>query len=49
MIPLSQVVSGFEMAWEDPLIIRRDRMPTITVLADAQSTEERRAEENRRH
>ena len=37
MIPLSQVVSGFEMAWEDPLIIRRDRMPTITVLADARS------------
>ena len=37
MIPLSQVVSGVEMAWEDPLIIRRDRMPTITVLADARS------------
>jgi multidrug efflux pump subunit AcrB len=37
MIPLSQVASGVEMAWEDPLIIRRDRMPTITVLADARS------------
>jgi multidrug efflux pump subunit AcrB len=37
MIPLSQVVSGVEIAWEDPLIIRRDRMPTITVLADARS------------
>ena len=37
MIPLSQVVSGVEMAWENSLIIRRDRMPTITVLADARS------------
>jgi multidrug efflux pump subunit AcrB len=37
MIPLSQVVSGVEMAWEDPIIMRRDRMPTITVLADART------------
>jgi len=37
MIPLSQVVSGVDMAWEDPIIMRRDRMPTITVLADART------------
>ena len=37
MIPLSQVVSGVEMVWEDPIIMRRDRMPTITVLADART------------
>jgi multidrug efflux pump subunit AcrB len=37
MIPLSQVVSGAEMAWEDPIIMRRDRMATITVLADART------------
>jgi len=37
MIPLSQVVSGVEMAWEDPIIMRRYRMPTITVLADART------------
>ncbi len=35
MIPMSQVVSGVEVAWEDPIVMRRDRMPTITVLADA--------------
>jgi multidrug efflux pump subunit AcrB len=34
MIPLSQVASGTEVAWEDPLIARRDRMSTITVHAD---------------
>jgi len=34
MIPMSQVVSGVEVEWEDPIIMRRDRMPTITVLAD---------------
>ena len=37
MIPLSQVVSGVEMVWEDPIIMRRDRMPTVTVLADART------------
>jgi multidrug efflux pump subunit AcrB len=34
MIPMSQVVSGVETVWEDPIIMRRDRIPTITVLAD---------------
>ena len=37
MIPMSQVVSGTEVTWEDPIIMRRDRMPTITVLADART------------
>ena len=34
MIPLGQVVSGVELEWEDPLIARRNRVPTITVHAD---------------
>jgi len=34
MIPLSQVVSGVEVAWEDPIVNRRDRFPTLTVHAD---------------
>jgi multidrug efflux pump subunit AcrB len=34
MIPLAQVSSGTETVWEDPVIARRERMPTITVHAD---------------
>jgi multidrug efflux pump subunit AcrB len=34
MIPLSQVASGAKVAWEDPVIMRRDRFPTLTVHAD---------------
>lgn len=34
MIPLNQVLSGIEMGWEDPVVMRRDRVPTITVHAD---------------
>jgi len=34
MIPLGQVVSGVELTWEDPVVARRDRFPTITVHAD---------------
>ena len=37
MIPLSQVVSGVEVAWEDPVVMRRNRNPTITVHADPRS------------
>ncbi len=37
MIPLNQVVSGAEVAWEDPVVIRRDRFPTLTVHADPRS------------
>lgn len=34
MIPLRQVVSGFKTAFEDEIIQRRNRKPTITVYAD---------------
>ncbi|MBX3452270.1 MAG: efflux RND transporter permease subunit [Planctomycetaceae bacterium] len=34
MIPMSQVVSGVEIAWEDPVVMRRNRHPTVTVHAD---------------
>jgi multidrug efflux pump subunit AcrB len=34
MIPMGQVVSGAEVAWEDPVVGRRDRVETITVHAD---------------
>jgi multidrug efflux pump subunit AcrB len=34
MIPLKQVASGAEMNWENPVVMRRDRVPTITVHAD---------------
>jgi len=37
MIPLSQVVSRTEVGWEDPIVMRRDRSPTITVHADPRS------------
>ncbi len=34
MIPLRQVVAGFETDFEDELIMRRDRRRTVTVFAD---------------
>ncbi len=34
MIPMNQVVSGTEVVWEDALIARRNRFPTLTVHAD---------------
>jgi multidrug efflux pump subunit AcrB len=34
MIPMSQVVSGVDVAWEDPVVMRRNRQSTITVHAD---------------
>ena len=37
MIPMNQVVSGTEVVWEDALIARRDRFPTLTVHADPSS------------
>jgi multidrug efflux pump subunit AcrB len=37
MIPLSQVVSGVDVGWEDPVVVRRDRFPTVTVHADPRS------------
>ncbi len=33
-VPLSNLVSGFEMAWEDPVIERRNRKRTVTAMAD---------------
>ena len=33
-IPITQVVSEFEVAWENALILRRDRKRTLTVQAD---------------
>lgn len=33
-IPVRQVVSGFGLELEDPIIMRRNRVPTITVHAD---------------
>jgi multidrug efflux pump subunit AcrB len=37
MIPLSQVTTGAEVVWEDPIVIRRNRFPTLTVHADPRS------------
>jgi len=37
MIPLSQVTSGAEVVWEDPVVMRRDRFATLTVHADPRS------------
>ncbi len=34
-IPLRQVVTGFETAFEDEIIMRRDRKRTITIYSDA--------------
>lgn len=34
MVPLSQVTTGTEVAWEDPIVHRRNRFPTLTVHAD---------------
>jgi multidrug efflux pump subunit AcrB len=37
MIPLSQVTAGAPVVWEDPVVLRRDRFPTLTVHADPRS------------
>lgn len=37
MIPMNQVVSGSTVVWEDPVVLRRDRFPTLTVHADPRS------------
>ncbi len=34
-VPLRQVVSGFDTQWEDGIIARRNRLPTITPQANA--------------
>ncbi|MFT6898850.1 MAG: multidrug efflux pump subunit AcrB [Paraglaciecola sp.] len=33
-IPIEQVIDGVKMDWNDPLILRRDRKRTLTVMAD---------------
>jgi multidrug efflux pump subunit AcrB len=33
-VPLEQVIDGISMEWVEPLILRRDRKRTLTVLAD---------------
>ena len=37
MIPLNQVTARSEVVWEDPIVVRRDRFPTLTVHADPRS------------
>jgi multidrug efflux pump subunit AcrB len=37
MIPLNQVTTGAEVVWEDPVVMRRNRFPTLTVHADPRS------------
>jgi multidrug efflux pump subunit AcrB len=37
MIPMNQVVGRSEVVWENPLVVRRDRFPTLTVHADPRS------------
>ncbi|MFC1835181.1 efflux RND transporter permease subunit [Thermodesulfobacteriota bacterium] len=34
MIPITQVVSGFKTEWEDSIVHRRNRLPTVTVQCD---------------
>ena len=36
-IPVRQIVNGFETVVEDPILMRRNRLPTITVHADQTS------------
>ncbi|MDF2152439.1 efflux RND transporter permease subunit VmeI [Vibrio sp. CAU 1672] len=33
-IPLQQVTMGYEMRWEDPIIVRKNRKRILTVMAD---------------
>ncbi|MCP5012199.1 MAG: efflux RND transporter permease subunit [Aestuariibacter sp.] len=33
-IPITQIVRKFDVVWEDPIIMRRDRKRTLTVTAD---------------
>lgn len=34
MVPIGQVVDEFPACWEDPLVMRRHRLPTITIHCD---------------
>ncbi len=33
-IPLQQVTLGYDMRWEDPIIVRKDRKRVLTIMAD---------------
>lgn len=33
-VPIEQVIDGVDLSWSEPLIMRRDRKRTLTVLAD---------------
>ena len=37
MIPMGQVTGASEVVWEDPLVARRNRFPTLTIHADPRS------------
>ena len=37
MIPIRQVVSGFDTTFTDDVIVRQDRRRTVTIFADARS------------
>lgn len=37
MIPFNQVTGRSQVVWEDPVVMRRDRFPTLTVHADPRS------------
>ena len=39
MVPYGQLVNETPTAWEDPIVMRRHRMPTITVHCDAKAGE----------
>ncbi|MDO6575519.1 hypothetical protein, partial [Staphylococcus pasteuri_A] len=34
-IPIQQVVNGFDVKFEDPIVQRRDKKRTLTIFADA--------------
>ncbi|UJF17159.1 efflux RND transporter permease subunit [Vibrio sp. SS-MA-C1-2] len=33
-VPLGQVVNGYDIIWEDPLVVRKDRKRVLTVMSD---------------
>ncbi|MGC9461198.1 efflux RND transporter permease subunit, partial [Vibrio genomosp. F10] len=33
-IPLQQITLGYELRWEDPIIVRKDRKRVLTIMAD---------------
>ncbi|MFP6583245.1 MAG: efflux RND transporter permease subunit [Candidatus Hydrogenedentota bacterium] len=38
-IPIGQIVRGYETTWEDSIIRRRDRLPTLTIKCDPKEGE----------